>query len=69
MSLSLTSDPAVLASFERITALVSARGEGITMRQLGAASALARAWVSKDQNRVDELAEQLQLDPEALRDS
>lgn len=66
MSLGLASDPTMLACFERITALISARGEGITMRQLSAASALARAWVEKDRERADELAEQLEIDAEAL---
>lgn len=42
MSMGLASEPAVLATFDCIVALVRAMGGGITMRQLGAAHAAAR---------------------------
>lgn len=65
MSLSLT-DPLVLSVFERACALVSARGQGLSMLDLSAASALARALVARDTERVDELAELLEIDRDAL---
>lgn len=63
---SLASDPAVLACFDRVCALVCADGSGITLRQLSACHAVARALVAGDRERVEELAAELEIDAEAL---
>lgn len=63
---SLASDPAVLAAFDRACAAVCAARNGITTRQLSAAHALARAVVAKDTQRVEELAAELDIDARAL---
>lgn len=62
----LASDPAMLACFDRVCTLIAARGKGLTLRELSAASALARAWVAGNQERVEEFAAELKLDAGAL---
>lgn len=62
----LASDPAVLACFDRVVALVCAKGSGVTLRQLSACNALARALVARDDDRTRDLATELGIDPEAL---
>lgn len=64
---SLASDPAALALFDRVCALVSARGSGLSLKHLSAARALARAMVEGDGDRVQDMALHLGIDVEALR--
>lgn len=64
---SLASDPLVLSLFDRACALVTARGQGLTLRELSTAHALAHALVTKDRERTRDLATELGIDPEALR--
>lgn len=66
MSFGLAADPHVHAVFQRIVGLISSRGQGLSMTQLAAASALAKARVSGDDPRVEELAAVLDIDPEEL---
>lgn len=66
MTMGLASEPAVLATFDRVCALVCASGAGMTLRQLSAASALARALVRGDQEQADTFAAELHIDVEAL---
>lgn len=63
----LASDPVVIATFDRIVALVTSRGSGISLRELGTAHALARALFAGEQERVEEFAAELKVDVEALR--
>jgi len=65
----LASDPAVLATFDRVCALVAEKRTGITMRQLGAAHALARELCAtkSDPGKLADHAHALGLDVEALR--
>lgn len=67
--MSLIADsPAVLARFDRVCSLLTARNRGITMRELGAAHALARELQAEapDPDRVVDFAAALDLDPEEL---
>lgn len=63
----LASDPATLACFDRVCHLVTSRGHGITLRQLSACNALARALVARNEARTRDLAHELGIDAEALR--
>lgn len=66
MNGALTTDPLVLAAFDRACAAVTSEGSGITLAQLGTAMALAEAWVADQHDRVREHAKRLGIDPEAL---
>ena len=62
MTGTLTTDPAVLTTFDRVCASVCALGHGITTRQLGTAHALARALQSNDEERTAQLATALGIE-------
>lgn len=64
---SLTSAPTTLALFDRACALVAARGRGLTLRDLSTCSALGRALVSRDEERVQDFTDELGIEVEALR--
>jgi hypothetical protein len=68
MTLALDS-PEVTARFDAICKLVSRDGRGITLAQLGAAHALARALEADepDEGKVADHAHSLELDPRELR--